>query len=203
MAREEERRRLRRELHDGLGPALGGVALGVDAARNMMAGDPQAADALLVDLKHETLDCVGEVRRIVDNLRPPTLDELGLLAALAAFVDRLSSRDEALHVAMQTPGPLPALPAAVEVAAYRIAIEAMTNVARHAHARSCLLRLDVGEELTVEVRDDGVGLPPGRLAGVGLGSMTDRANELGGRCVVARLADGGTRVMAHLPLVLA
>jgi two-component system NarL family sensor kinase len=200
VSREEERRRLRRDLHDGLGPALAGVALGVDAARNMLRGDPHSADVLLADLKDETLGCVGEVRRIVEDLRPPALDELGLLPALTAFVDRLSTRDHALQVAVQATDPLPPLPAAVEVAAYRIATEAMTNVARHAHAHTCLLRLEIGDDLTVEVRDDGVGLPAGRLPGVGLPSMADRAAELGGRCVVARLDGGGTRVTAHLPL---
>jgi two-component system NarL family sensor kinase len=203
VGREEERRRLRRDLHDGLGPALAGVALGVDAARNVLPTDPRSADALLADLKDETLGCVGEVRRIVEDLRPPALDELGLLPALTAFADRLSTRDDALRVAVQAPDPLPPLPAAVEVAAYRIATEAMTNVARHAHARCCLLRLEVGQDLTVEVRDDGVGMPAGRLAGVGLPSMAERAAELGGRCVVARLDGGGTRVMAHLPLAAA
>ena len=203
VGREEERRRLRRDLHDGLGPALAGVALGVDAARNMLRTDPHSADALLAELKDETLGCVGEVRRIVEDLRPPALDELGLLPALTAFVDRLSTRDDALRVAVHAPDPLPPLPAAVEVAAYRIATEAMTNVARHAHARSCLLRLEVGQDLTVEVRDDGVGMPAGRLAGVGLPSMTERAAELGGHCVVARLDGGGTQVMAHLPLAAA
>jgi two-component system NarL family sensor kinase len=203
VGREEERRRLRRDLHDGLGPALAGVALGVDAARNMLRGDPHSADVLLADLKDETLGCVGEVRRIVEDLRPPALDELGLLPALTAFVDRLSTRDDALRVAVQATDPLPPLPAAVEVAAYRIATEAMTNVARHAHAHNCLLRLEVGDDLTVEVRDDGVGLPAGRLPGVGLPSMADRAAELGGRCAVAQLDGGGTRVTAHLPLTAA
>jgi signal transduction histidine kinase len=203
LGREEERRRLRRDLHDGLGPALAGVAFGVDAARNLLRQDPDSADALLADLKDETLGCVAEVRRIVEDLRPPALDELGLLAALTAFVDRMSTRDGDLRMAVQAPDPLPSLPAAVEVAAYRIATEAMTNVARHAHARSCLLRLQVGDELTVEVRDDGVGVPGGQPAGVGLPSMAERAAELGGRCVVTRLDGGGTRVLAHLPLVAA
>jgi len=203
VGREEERRRLRRDLHDGLGPALAGVALGVDAARNMLRTDPGSADALLADLKDETLGCVGEVRRIVEDLRPPALDELGLLPALTAFADRLSTRDDALRVAVRAPDRLPPLPAAVEVAAYRIATEAMTNVARHAHARCCLLRLEVGQDLTVEVRDDGVGVPAGRLAGVGLPSMAARAAELGGHCVVARLDGGGTQVLAHLPLAAA
>src|SRR4051794_24864249 len=130
LTREEERLRLRRDLHDGLGPTLAGVALGLDAARNMLTDDADSADELLRDLKSETLACVADIRRIIDDLRPPTLDQLGLLAALRSFADRLSSRDGALEVEVQATDPLPALPAAVEVAAFRIATEAMTNVAR-------------------------------------------------------------------------
>ncbi|MEV6495605.1 ATP-binding protein, partial [Actinoplanes sp. NPDC051633] len=161
---------------------------------------PQTADTLLADLKNEALGCVGEVRRIIEDLRPPALDVLGLLPALAAFIDRLSTRDDALRVDVLAPDPLPPLPAAVEVAAYRIATEAITNVARHAHASSCLLRLEVGDELTIDVRDDGVGLPANRPVGVGLPSMAERAAELGGRCDLTVADGGGTRVLAHLPL---
>ena len=200
VAREDERRRLRRDLHDGLGPALAGVALGMDAARNVLRTDTQAADDLLRDLKDETLGCVREVRRVVDDLRPPALDELGLLLALTAFADRLSTRDDTLQVAVESADPLPELPAAVEVAVYRIATEAMTNVARHARARCCLVRLDVAEDLTVEVRDDGVGVSAEQPSGVGLLSMAQRAVELGGDCVVAPADGGGTRVLARLPL---
>jgi signal transduction histidine kinase len=202
VAREEERRRVRRDLHDGLGPALAGVALGVDAARNMLRSDPGRADALLADLKSETLGCVGEVRRIVENLRPPTLDELGLLPALTAFADRMAVRDGVLEVAVESPNPLPPLPAAVEVAAYRIATEAMTNVARHAHAHRCVLRIDVDDQLTLQVRDDGIGVPMPPTAGVGLSSMTERAAELGGHCQIAPLDRGGTLVLARLPLAV-
>ncbi|KGN40060.1 sensor histidine kinase [Knoellia aerolata] len=201
MAREEERRRLRRDLHDGLGPALAGLALGVDAAGNLMSTDPRAAKALLRDLKYETLGCVGEVRRIAEDLRPPALDDLGLLPALAAFADRLSTRDSSLHVALRAPDSLPELPAAVEVAAYRIATEALTNVARHAHARSCVLGLRVAENLTVEISDDGVGLVTTTSAGgLGLASMVERATELGGECLVLPGHSGGTVVVAHLPM---
>ena len=103
---------------------------------------------------------MGDVRRIVDDLRPPTLDELGLLAALTAFADRLSIRDDTLKVEVEAADPLPELPPVVEVAAYLIATEAMTNVARHARARRCLLRLPVSGDLTIEVTDDGIGIPP-------------------------------------------
>jgi signal transduction histidine kinase len=210
MATEEERRRIRRDLHDGLGPALAGVALGVDAARNILRRDPDSADTLLADLKDETLGCVTEVRRIVDDLRPPALDELGLLPALAAFADRLSAREEALRVSFDVPDTMPPLPAAVENAAYRIAIEAMTNVSRHARARSCQLSIGVSPsagqgtephtKLTLEIRDDGIGIPALHHAGVGLASMSERAAELGGDCLVANPEGGGTQVRAHLPM---
>lgn len=203
VAREAERRRIRRDLHDGLGPALAGMALGLDAARNLLRADPEDANELLRDLKDEALGCVDEVRRIVDDLRPPTLDGLGLLPALRAFADRLSRREGTLRVDVISVTQLSDLPAAVEVAAYRIATEAMTNVARHAHARTCTLRLDVTDDLLVEVSDDGIGLPAQRLPGVGLASMAERAAELGGDCVVGPATGGGTLVLAHLPLAAA
>jgi signal transduction histidine kinase len=201
LAREEERVRLRRDLHDGLGPALAGVALGMDAARNMMATEPQAADQLLEDLKQETLGCVADVRRIGDNLRPPTLDELGLVVALQTFGERLSSRDDALQILVESATPFPELPASVEVAAYLIATEAMTNVARHARAQHCWLRLVVTGDLTLEVSDDGIGVPADLRPGVGIPSMAERAARLGGNCVVGGRADAaGTTVLAQLPV---
>jgi len=205
LTREEERLRLRRDLHDGLGPTLAGVALGLDAARNMLTDDADSADELLRDLKSETLACVADIRRIIDDLRPPTLDQLGLLAALRSFADRLSSRDGALQVEVQAADPLPALPAAVEVAAFRIATEAMTNVARHATAKLCRLRLEIADDLRIEIWDDGTGIPVegGHSGGVGIASMTERAAEIGGDCVVGSAAGGGTVVVAHLPLVMA
>jgi signal transduction histidine kinase len=112
----------------------------------------------------------------------------------------MSARDNDVRVQVQAPETLPQLTAAVELAAYRIVVEAITNVTRHAHAHSCLVRLSVDDELAVEIRDDGVGFPVERLRGVGIGSMTDRAAELGGRCLVSQLDSGGTRVLAHLPL---
>lgn len=205
-AREEERRRIRRDLHDGLGPALAGVAFGLDAARNLLADDPASADEQLRQLKEETQTCIADIRRLVYDLRPPALDELGLLPALAEYADRLSSRDSGLAVTVEAAQPLPALPAAVEAAAYRIAVEALTNVSRHAQARHCLLRLGVDDgdrpELRLLVRDDGRGLPAPRRPGVGLASMGERATELGGSCRVVPRPEGGTDVLARLPLAV-
>jgi two-component system NarL family sensor kinase len=194
-AREEERRRLRRDLHDGLGPTLAGVTLRLDAARRGVATDPQASVAELLALREEVQEAIGSIRELVYDLRPPALDELGLLGALRERAGRLAP----LRVSVEADGGLPALPAAIEVAAYRVVQEALANVARHAHARRCSVRLDAGDGLRVEIADDGRGLPADRRAGVGLRSMRERAEELGGRL---ELADGdpGTIVRAWWPL---
>lgn len=203
-AREEERRRIRRDLHDELGPALAGVAFGLDAARNILVENPSGADELLRLLKKDMQACIGDIRRLVYQLRPPALDELGLLGALEEYGERLTSRDHGLAVSVEAPGPLPPIPAAVEAAAYRIAVEALTNVSRHAQARHCLLRVDVhgGERpaLQLLVRDDGIGISSPPKSGVGLSSMRERATELGGSCQVAPAADAGTEVAAWLPM---
>jgi signal transduction histidine kinase len=198
-ALEEERRRLRRDLHDGLGPTLAGVTLEIGAAR-----DPAAADALLARLQAETKAATAEIRRVVYGLRPPALDELGLVGAIREEANRFAAAEQAdaaaLVVSVQAPEDLDGLPAAVEVAAYRITLEALTNVARHAHARHCTIHLTVHDELEVAVTDDGSGLPADYHAGVGLTSLRERAAELGGTCTVASVATGGTAVRANLPI---
>jgi signal transduction histidine kinase len=198
-AREEERRRLRRDLHDGLGPALAGVALQLDAAATLVERDPTAVDEQLVRLRDQTQDVIADIRRLVYELRPPALDELGLLGALREQAARL---DGGLHVTVDGPDRLPELPAAVEVAAYRIGLEALTNVVRHANARACTVRLAANGTgaLDLEIADDGNGLDPDRRAGVGLGSMRERAAELGGTCTIEPRREGGTLVRAQLPL---
>jgi signal transduction histidine kinase len=204
VAREEERRRIRRDLHDGLGPALAGVALGIDAARRTLAADPAVAERTLAELTVEVQSSIADVRRLVYDLRPPTLDHLGLVPALEEYAARLTERG-GLDVSVAT-GSLPELPAAVEVAAYRIVTEALTNAARHSGARTGRVSLCVAaDQLRLEVLDDGVGLPLSRRAGgtgVGLAAMAERAAELGGRCTVAGGPGGGTQVLALLPLVV-
>jgi signal transduction histidine kinase len=197
-AREEERRRLRRDLHDGLGPALAGITLKLDAARNVLASDPAAADRMLADLKAQTQTAIADIRRLVYELRPPALDELGLISALREHIGALQTNG--LHISLSAPDQLPALPAAIEVAAYRIAQEALTNVIRHARARECRVTISVGDALQVEVVDDGVGIADDTRAGIGLTSMRERTAELGGTCVVGPAPTRGTRVLARLPL---
>ena len=198
-AREEERRRLRRDLHDGLGPALAAIGMRAGAAESLVRDDPDRAATLLAELQAEITTAVADVRRLVDELRPPAIDEVGLVGALRLAADRLESPGSPTLV-VESEGSLPDLPAAVEVAAYRIGTEAMTNAVRHAGAATCSLRLVGGPDLTVVVEDDGRGLPSERRVGVGLNSMRERAAELGGECRVEPRPGGGTRVVARLPL---
>jgi signal transduction histidine kinase len=197
LAREEERRRLRRDLHDGLGPALAGHLLRLDVLAGQAApGSPVAdgVDALRADLRATVL----EVRRAVEGLRPPALDELGLAGALAQATDRLTA-GSAVRVDL-TVGSLPPLSAAVEVAAYRIVTEAVTNVVRHASATTCAVRIEAaGGVLRATVSDDGAGLPATEPTGHGLPTMRERAEELRGRLSV-RSDDAGTTITAELPL---
>jgi signal transduction histidine kinase len=202
-AREEERRRLRRDLHDGLGPRLAGLTLKVGSARLLFPQDPAKADALLTELEEDMEAALADLRRLVYNLRPPTLDQLGLIGAIRDAADRYESgpAKDGLRISIHAPDELPPLPAAVEVAAYRIVQEALTNVVRHAHAGYCVVRLTIDDELELEISDDGVGLPMGHHPGVGLNSMRERAAELGGTCVVESAPSGGTRVLARLSLL--
>ncbi len=197
--REEERRRLRRDLHDGLGPALASLTFKVDAARNVLTQDHEKADRLLKGVRQQAQEAITDIRRLVYNLRPPALDELGLLSALREHVAHY--QHQGLEVIFDTPQNLPPLPAAVEVAAYRIAQEALTNVAHHAEARHGLLHLSIdAETLYLEITDDGRGIPAGHHIGVGLHAMHERASELGGSCTITRGSSGGTAVRVTLPL---
>jgi signal transduction histidine kinase len=195
--REEERRRLRRDLHDGLGPALSSVLLKVSAARRLLEPRSQI-DSILLEARGDIQTTIEDVRRLVYDLRPPTLDELGLTGAIRESV--VGFEHDGLLVTVRAPEHLPPLPAAVEVAAYRIIQEALTNVVRHAAAQTCTVELAIHDGLDVDVTDDGVGLPGRWHLGVGLTSMRERARELGGTCVTERAPGGGTRVRAHLPL---
>jgi signal transduction histidine kinase len=197
--REEERRRLRRELHDGLGPALAGALLKLAAARTKLANDPGATDQLLTDVEQETRSAIDEVRRLARDLRPPALDELGLLSAAQEQARHFSS--DGLDVTVTSPESLPVLSAAVEVAAYRIVREALTNVARHSRAGHCRIEIRlVDRTLVVDVVDDGIGIGADVQGGVGMASMHERAVELGGTLKVGRAPAGGTSLRAVLPL---
>jgi signal transduction histidine kinase len=199
-AREEERRRLRRDLHDGLGPQLATQTLKLEAARDLVASDPERTSNLLSGLIADSQHAIADIRRLVYALRPPALDELGLISAVREQAAQYGS--DHLTITLDAPERLPPLPAAVEVAAYRIVQEALTNVVKHARAQTCIVQIRLLGEglhrtLGLEVRDDGMGLPAQLRAGIGLNSMRERAEELGGVLDVA--SGSGTRVSAYLP----
>jgi signal transduction histidine kinase len=195
IAREEERRRLRRDLHDGLGPELAGMALQLDSLASGLPGRSDLAERA-IRLRDRMRHTVTEVRRIVEGLRPSAVDELGLAEALRQLAGAGTELEFAVHV----PAAFGELPAAVEVAAYRIAAEACTNVIRHARATKCVI--DAGTDdgwLTLTVTDNGVGFGAGAAVGVGLQSLHERAAEVGGSAEI-RSAPGGTTVSARLPV---
>jgi signal transduction histidine kinase len=207
-ARDEERHRVQRDLHDGLGPMLAGIDLAVQAARNLVPRDPVAADALLGRVVADTRAATADVRRLVYDLRPPAIDRLGLVGALREQILRLGPCEDTTTatvpaVRIETSGDLDALPPGIELAAFRIATEGFVNVWRHARARTCTIRLrvdDADDVLRLDVVDDGIGIASDAGPGVGITSMRERAAELGGTLTVDATAAGGTRVHAVLPM---
>jgi signal transduction histidine kinase len=192
-AREDERRRLRRDLHDGVGPSLAGIAMQLDGLAGRLAEHPELAaraEAARDDLRRT----VGSVRRMVDGLRPPALDDMGLDGALRQLVERYDGR---VTLSCDVP---PDLPAAVEAAAYLITSEAVTNAMRHSECERCDVDLRPASPwLVISVADDGHGIPESAPRGVGLTSMRDRAAEVGGLLEVTTTTHG-TVVRTHLPL---
>ena len=216
LAREEERRRLRRTLHDELGPSVAALALRAETARRLLAAGPPGpapeavggadtaapdapalADAELRALRRDASAAAAGLRRLAYDLRPPALDSSGLVAALRDG----TLRDGTADVAVEVTGEVPALPAAVEVAAFRIATEAITNAARHSGAARCTVDLRAERDtLHVTVSDDGAGWPEPLCVGVGLTAVRERAAELGGDVVLDGAPGGGARLTARLPL---
>jgi signal transduction histidine kinase len=207
-AREEERRRLRRDLHDGLGAQLAALTLQTGALKTTIHTDPDAAVAQATELQQELRTAIADIRRLVQGLRPAALDDLGLIGALQARIATVNlgeGADPAQHpllVTLDAPDDLGPLPAAVEVAVYRIVDEALANVVKHAQAGRCrvvLSRAPAGIRLLIE--DNGSGIPADRISGVGLQSMRERALELGGALQIESAEPGGTRIVAELPVV--
>ncbi len=206
-SREEERRRLRRDLHDGLGPSLAAQLLKIGSARALLANRPDMTDKLLAEIETDIENTLAEVRRIVYDLRPPALDQWGLVRALRAYAETCESGNSntaALTLHVDAPDALPPLPAAVEVAAYHIAREGLTNAMRYAQARHCTLHIsiDPGENsrLRLTIKDDGQGFANDVRAGVGFTAMRERAAELGGTCTIEGKPGAGVRITAVLPL---
>lgn len=202
MAQEEERRRIRHDLHDELGPSLASQTFQLDAILERIEDDPERAKPLLENLKEQNKQLVADIRRLVYELRPPALDELGVAEALTIQASQFERSGRLAIEVVTRPDPLPELPAAVEVAAYRIAREAIINSVRHAEAGECKTILEATDsELIVTVSDDGVGIGRDLQPGVGLTSMRERTEELGGTFQIRRVDPQGTRIRAALPLI--
>ncbi|MCD0452857.1 sensor histidine kinase [Actinocorallia sp. API 0066] len=194
---QEERRRLRKSLHDDLGPTLASLAMALDTARLTLNHRPEQVGPQLADLRGRLAGAVGTIRELVADLRPPALDDLGLAGAVHGLADGA----EGILVRVRITDDLADLPAAVEVAAYLIVQEALANVRRHAQAPSATVRLRRGPDAVhLVVSDHGRGLRPGRAEGAGIAAMRERAAEVGGVCTVGPRPGGGTAVIARLPL---
>ncbi|WP_193314533.1 histidine kinase [Georgenia ruanii] len=194
LARDEERRRIRRDLHDGLGPTLAGMVLGIEHALRHLSEKPAVAERALADLHITAQDAVAEVRRLVYALRPPALDALGLAGAIRERAEQLGA------AAFDGGTRLPPLPGSVESATYLVALEAMTNAVTHARDAAFRIRLAVGHELVLDVADDGPGLAADYRPGIGIQSMRERADELGGTLSITRRSPRGTLVRLRVPL---
>lgn len=211
LAREEERRRLRRDLHDGLGPQLASQTLTLDVIAKLLRSDTDQAAVLLLAVREQMQQAVGDIRDVIYGLRPPVLDDLGLHGAIEEWTDRVRQQHATLQFVVHLPTIHTSLPAALEVAVYRIVQEAVNNVVRHAQATICEVRLtlidasttqEAPEEthLVLEVIDNGIGMAANRPPGIGLHSMRERSEELGGYLVVEVGASGGTCIRAVLPI---
>lgn len=198
-AREEERRRLRRDLHDGLGPTLAAQMFRVGAAKELLLKNPEKTAKILDDLQNGIEGTLTNIRQLVYELRPPLLDQLGLIGAITHFV---SQHESGVEINLNLPVELPSLKAAVEVAAFRIMLTSLDNVTKHAKATRCEVKLTVNKsDLTINVIDDGVGIAVKYMAGVGLTSMRERAEELGGTFAIAPTKPHGTHLSVSIPLL--
>jgi len=198
-AREEERRRLRRDLHDGLGPTLAAQIFRIGVARNMLEKTPAKTAVMLTELERDIDQTLSDVRRLVYGLRPPLLDQFGLVGAISDFVRQ---QEERIPINLSLADQLPPLNAAVEVAIFRIFQTALDNVIKHANATICMIRLrSEGDELMLIIEDDGVGLPKDVTEGVGLTSMRERAEELSGTFHVTPRHPQGTYLQVAIPLI--
>jgi signal transduction histidine kinase len=197
-AREEERRRLRRDMHDGLGPSLATISIQSETARSLLRNQPEAAEAMLDELTNQAQSTMQDVRRLIHALRPPVLDDLGLVSGLNALAASFSQ--SGVSISVRSANKLPEMPAAYEVAIYRIVQETLTNVVKHARANTCIIRLIFDQGFCLDIEDDGIGISKNRISGVGMSSMRERAEELGGTFTSNANVDHGTHIQVRLPI---
>ncbi|MFD1735017.1 sensor histidine kinase [Bacillus salitolerans] len=209
LAREEERHYLRRNLHDDLAPRLAALAYTAAAAEDLVDKEPHIVKNLLIEHQKMILGTVDDIRRLVYDLRPPTIDELGLVEALRQRIHEITSirknHDSSIYLTYEAPSKLSDIPAAVEVAVYRIISESVVNVVRHSKARHCGVKIILtNNRLELEVMDDGIGISFKKefisMGGLGLPSMKERASELGGELSIEQRKEGGTRIFAWIPI---
>jgi signal transduction histidine kinase len=199
-SREDERRKVQRDLHDGLGQQLGGLLLMLGVAQKQMAHKPDAVAPLLSDLQAMTTDIVSELRDMLAQLRPPLLQQYGFATGLRQLVSQSQQAVPNLCIHAHICDGLPALPSPIEVAAYRIVQEALNNVLKHANATRCNVSVSTCDQtgcLWLRISDDGVGAGAqgvGNGTGLGLQTMRERAEELGGRFSMSQPPQGGTLV---------
>jgi signal transduction histidine kinase len=201
-AARAERDRLRRDLHDGMGPALSGLALGLEAAQSLLDTDPAAASQILSRTRAEADRAVTEIRRIIDDLRPDALDQAGLAGALRAYSQLVSARGpltvDVTAQGFEDHGAAPRIDPRIEAAAYRITQEAITNVVRHSGASTCTVGLSFTGAVGIEIRDNGRGIPAPQADGVGLPSIRQRAESCGGTLSIST-SSAGTCLTVRLP----
>lgn len=200
IAREEERRMLRRELHDSLGPRLSGMILELGTAIVIVQQQPDRAITQLTGLNQELQQAVNDLRQLARNLRPPALDDLGLVESLQAYLQN-KIQPAGLKTQLYIEPDLPTCSAAMEVAIYRITTEALTNCLKYAEAHMVSVSLAVSDDtLILTIQDDGVGLPDNLQSGVGLLAMRERTEEIGGVFYIGAGKNGGTQVQARFGL---
>ncbi len=198
-AREEERRRLRRDLHDGLGSSLATMALRLEDTVQSQEELPERSRKALETIQLQMRESIADIRRLVYSLRPPALDEFGFAFALKELI--LQYETSSLQIVLEGAEREMDLSAAAEVAVYRIVQESLTNVARHAQASRCLIRLWKEEgHLNIQIADNGRGMPADLTPGVGVRSIRERAEELGGTMALHSASGQGTDIRVRLPV---
>jgi signal transduction histidine kinase len=191
--------RLRRDLHDGLGPGLAGIMMRADVLARMMTDDQGVAEEMLRDLRREAATFMTEFRRVLADREPAELEDRALADGVVTLARRMTSASGAtMTVDVEVADDVDELDRDVQVAGFWIVKEALTNVVKHACATRCAVRLWVDDGLRLSVVDNGTGAGPGLVSGVGLSSMGGRAAEFGGWCDVSDVG-GGVSVTAHLP----
>jgi signal transduction histidine kinase len=197
--REEERKRIRRDLHDGLGPQLASLGMNIEAARNLYKINHKLGEELLITTHKQLKDAINDIRQLVYDLRPPILDELGLTFAINEFIRQYSHSEVNFQVFV--PPSVSTLPAAIEIATYRIIQESISNVIRHSNATECIIKITMTNFIKIEITDNGKGISFNSKKGIGIASMRERTEELNGTFHVISTPELGVSIQAMFPFM--